>query len=170
MVDEANSLVKSNYFLGPGYIYLPSKETDISAVLGSCVSVCLYDKKRKTAGMSHFQFPSIKEKLKATVVYGNVSTFSIVNMMENAGSEIKDLEAQIFGGAFNPEICSKDVGKKNVNVAKRVLAKKQVRIVSEDTGGEKGRKIVFNSMSGDVAVLRVETIRKEDWYPFKSNR
>ncbi len=170
MAKKSESLTKSNYFLQPGYIYLPSKGTDISAVLGSCVSVCIYDKKRKTGGMNNFKLPCMKNKQKATVVYGNVSTYALINMLTNDGSEIEDLEAQIFGGAFNPEISPEDVGKDNFIAAKRILKQKQVRIVSEDAGGEKGRKIVFNTASGEVAVLRVETIRKDDWYPFEANR
>ena len=170
MTNESNSLIKNDYFLQPGFIFLPAKATDISAVLGSCVSVCIYDKKRKTGGMNHFQLPSIYEKHKATACYGNVATYALINMLANEGSKIKHLEAQIFGGAYNPEICPKDVGKENIRIAKSILTKKQVRVVSEDAGGERGRKIVFNTTSGDVAVLKVKRIRKQDWYPYKSNR
>ncbi len=142
MDNEQYSLVKENYFLKPGFIFLTAKATDISAVLGSCVSVCIYDKVLKTGGMSHFQFPVISDKQKATAVYGNISTYALINMMANEGSELNHLEAQIFGGAFNPEICSKNIGKDNIGVAKRILTKKQIRIVSMDAGGEKGRKVV----------------------------
>jgi chemotaxis protein CheD len=170
LINEQNSLVKENYFLKPGFIFLTAKATDISAVLGSCVSVCIYDVKLKAGGMSHFQLPLISEQKKATAVYGNVSTLALINMMTNEGSELNHLEAQIIGGAFNPEISSKDIGKDNVGVAKRILTKKQIRIVSMDAGGKKGRKVVFNTVSGDVAVLKVDMLRKEDWYPYKSDR
>jgi chemotaxis protein CheD len=39
-----------------------------------------------------------------------------------------------------------------------------------DAGGKKGREVVFNTISGDVAVLKVDMLRKEDWYPYKSDR
>ena len=91
-------------------------------------------------------------------------------MLANEGSKIKHLEAQIFGGAYNHEVSVKNIGKDNIRIAKSILIKKQVRVVSEDTGGERGRKIVFNTTSGDVAVLKVQRIREEDWYPYKSNR
>ncbi len=170
MIDESKSLIKNNYFLKPGFIFLPSKETDISVVLGSSVSVCIYDKKRKRGGMNHFQFPFIYGKNKTTAAYGNVSTYALINMLEDEGSEKKNLEAHIIGGAFNPKICTKDAGKENIKVAGRTLTKKQIRIISQDAGGGKGRKIVFNTSNGEVVVLKVEKIRKEDWYPFIPNR
>ena len=59
MVKNSDMPVSSNYFLKPGYILIASKPTVISTVLGSCVSVCLYDRKRGAGGMNHFQLPSI---------------------------------------------------------------------------------------------------------------
>ncbi len=170
MTGDSNSLIKNNYFLQPGFIFLPSKTTDISTVLGSCVSVCIYDRKRKTGGMNHFQFPFVKKKQKATAIFGNVSTYALINMLINDGAEIGDLEAQIFGGAFNPEICPQNIGEDNIRIAKKILTKKNIRVVSVDAGGEKGRKIIFNTTSGDVVVLKVEMIRKEDWVPYKPNQ
>jgi chemotaxis receptor (MCP) glutamine deamidase CheD len=46
-------------------------------------------------------------------------------MMINNGSKLKHLEAQIFGGAYNPEISLKDIGLENVLIARKVLAKKR---------------------------------------------
>jgi chemotaxis protein CheD len=45
-----------------------------------------------------------------------------------------------------------------------------IRVVSEDTGGEKGRKIVFNTGTNEVAVLKVDRLRKGDWYPYEGDR
>ena len=164
MTDSSNSLVQSNYFLEPGFIFVTIKPTLISTVLGSCVSICLYDKKRRMGGMNHFQLPHIHERQSSTARYGNVASSALVRMMINNGSKLKHLEAQIFGGAYNPEISLKDIGLENVLIARKVLAKKKVRVVSEDVGGEKGRKIVFDTHANEIAVLKVDKLRKEDWY------
>jgi len=167
---SSNSPIEKNYFLQSGFIFLPAKATDISTVLGSCVAVCLYDKKRQKGGMNHFQLPLISEQQKATARYGNIATPTLISMLISDGSEINNLEAQIFGGAYNPDISIHDIGRDNIKIAKNVLAKKQIRIVSEDVGGEKGRKIVFNTYSGEVAVLKVGKLRKSDWHPYQSDR
>jgi len=41
-----------------------------------------------------------------------------------------------------------------------VLVGKRISVISEDVGGEKGRKIVFNSENNEVAVIKVERLRK----------
>ena len=137
-------------------------------MLGSCVAVCLWDQKRKVGGMNHFQFPSTAEQKEATAIFGNVATFALIRMMIKEGSKVKHLEAQIFGGANDPRLSLKNVGHENVRTARKILAQARIRIVSEDIGGEKGRKIVFNTATNEVAILRVEKLRKGDWFPYDS--
>lgn len=66
MDDTRQEPVAVNYFLEPGYVYLASQPTVISGVLGSCVAVCLYDRKRRVGGMNHFRFPFTRDKRQAT--------------------------------------------------------------------------------------------------------
>ena len=159
-----------NYFLEPGYIFLATKPTVISGVLGSCVSVCIYDRKRRIGGMNHFQLPFTKEKHLATARYGNVATVTLVQMMTDYGSKPRHLEAQIIGGAYYPKISGKNIGRENIQVARKLLARKRIRIVSEDVGGEKGRKVVFNTHTNEVAVIKVEKLRSADWFPYEGER
>jgi chemotaxis protein CheD len=160
----------ANYFLMPGYIFAPDEPTVISSVLGSSVSVCLFDRKRNKGGMNHFLVPLAQSAQNSTPRFGNVATLALIRLMIQAGSKKKHLEAQILGGAYDPQHCSKDVGSENVRVAKRVLMREKIRVVSEDTGGEKGRKIVFHTGTNEVAVLKVERLRKGDWYPYEGDR
>ena len=149
---------------------MDDKPTSISTVLGSCVAVCLYDRNRKVGGMNHFQFPYIKDRHKATARYGNAAIPCLIRMMKDEGSEKRNLEAQIFGGAHDSNITSENIGCENFTVAKKVLVKEHIRIVSEDVGGEKGRKIVFNTDTNEVAILKVDKLRKGDWYPYEDDR
>jgi len=169
VVNEANSLVQGNYFLEPGFIFVAIRPTVISTVLGSCVSVCLYDTERKIGGMNHFQLPYIRERHKATARYGNVATSALIHMMIDDGSNLEHLGARIFGGAYNPRISPNDLGSENIMAAREILAKKRVRVVSEDVGGERGRKIVFDTSTNEIAVLKVDKLRKADWYPFEND-
>lgn len=167
---NADSPVCQNHFLEPGYIVFPERPTLVSAVLGSAVSICLFDKKRKVGGMNLFLYPSTREPSEATALYGNVSTVTLVRMMMDYGSKVRNLEAYILGGAYNPERTTEDVGRKGIMVARRILNKEKVSIVSEDVGGAKGRKIVFNTGTSELAVLKVERLRDADWYPYEGSR
>ena len=120
--------------------------------------------------MNHFRFPSIDDRKRATALYGNVSTLSLIRMMMGTGSEKEHLEAQLFGGAHNEEISDKDIGLENIRVAQRILHRYDIRVVSEDTGGTVGRKVVFNTETAELAVIRVQKLRIEDWYPYTNDR
>jgi len=170
MATNGKVVPAENYFLKPGYIFLSANPTIISTVLGSSVSVCLYDRKRKVGGMNHFTLPSVADPRKSTAEYGNIATLTLVRMMLEDGSKRRNIEAQIFGGAFRAETSDVDVGSDNVRVARKVLARERLKVVSEDVGGQRGRKIVFDTSKNEIAVIRVERIREGDWYPYGNDR
>jgi len=147
----------------PGSIALVQDGSNLVAVSGSSVAVCLWCADANAACLAHFAQACIYDPEKATARYGNVAVPKALELLReaSAGAEI---EAQIFGGATcsgqDPSIASG-----NVDVARRVLAARGVRVVSEDVGGAKGRKIVFQSATGHVAVVKVHQLRAEDWNP-----
>ncbi len=164
-------LTQYQYFLSPGYIYLARAPTIISTVLGSGVSVCVYDKKEMFGAMNCFLYPEIREQGKTTALYGNVATIALIRLMLQEGSKPKHLVAQIFGGAYNEEVSKvRDVGSENVRVARKVLSRSGIKIISEDVGGTLGRKVVYDSYTNEVAVLKVERLRQSDWYPYEGSR
>ncbi len=170
MTEKSNRPAATNYFLEPGYIFVATRPTAISTVLGSCVSVCIYDQKRKTGGMNHYRLPYIREKHVATAKYGNVAIITLIRMMIHDGSKIKNLEAQIFGGAYNPGVSNKNIGHENIMIAKKIFVRERISVTSEDVGGRKGRKIVFNTDTNEIAVLKVDKLRLSDWYPYENER
>ena len=170
MTTDSNKPQTQDYLLKPGYIYLPETSTSISVVLGSSVSVSIFDKKLKFGGMNHFLYPKINEKGKTTALYGNVAVLTLISMMIHNGSKIKHLEAQIFGGAFNSEYSTKNIGADNHAAAREILKVKKVHVASEDVGGELGRKVVFDSSNAKIAILKVDTLRKSDWHPYVDTR
>ena len=120
--------------------------------------------------MNHFQIPFVTDSAQATARFGNVATITLIRMMIHGGSKIKNIEAQVLGGAYNSKVSPKDIGFENIMAAKKILARERIRITSEDIRGGKGRKVVFNTATNDVAVFKVAKLRESDWYPYKSNR
>jgi len=155
--------VQNSYFLEPGYIYLTSGPVTLLSVLGSCVAVCLWDGRLKCGGMNHFLYPSTSDASRATAKYGNVAMAWLVQMMDDAGCRRADLKAQIYGGGYLETNGDRGVGEENVRVARMVLARKGITVVSEDVGGTMGRKIMCDVGTGHVAVLKVHKLRDTDW-------
>jgi chemotaxis protein CheD len=120
--------------------------------------------------MNHFRLPFTNDRQRATALYGNVSTLFLIRMMLDNGSKKEYLDAQIFGGARNQEVSQEDIGMENIEAAQKVLQRCDIRIVSEDVGGLMGRKVIFNTITAELAVIRVQKLRKVDWYPYTNDR
>lgn len=116
--------------------------------------------------MSHFLYPEKNSDDKPRAIYGDVSIKTLIKIIINKGSQKKHLEAQIFGGAFNNQYSNENIGVKNILSAKKILTKENISITSEDTGGEKGRKIVFDTHTNEIVILKVDKLRQSDWYPY----
>ena len=143
--------------------------TLISAVVGSCVAVCLWDRKREYGGMSLFLYPQTRDSGQATTRFGNVATRTLIRLFLEEGSLKKFLEAQVFGGAHPNDGTSEamQIGRQNILIARQILMKSGIPITSEDVGGVRGRKLVYNTLTNEVVSLRVERLRESDWYPYK---
>ncbi len=170
VTEKSDKPVLTNYFIEPGYIFVAAKPAVISGVLGSCVAVCIYDRKRKVGGMNHYKYPVTTDPNHATALYGNVATLTLLKMMINDGSRNRHLEAQIIGGAYNPEISPENIGAENVRIAKKILIRQRIRVFSEDVGGNRGRKVIFKTDENQIAVMKVDRLRSSDWYPYEETR
>ena len=140
-------------FLNPGDIFVTKENYIMETILGSCISVCLLDKKNKIAGMNHYVF-SGEEKSGCNEKngrYGKISICYMIKSMIELGADIKNIREVIVGGAKNKNLGG-EVGIETRKVAFKVLDYYGIPIEKEETGGEKGRKVKFNSISGEVAV------------------
>lgn len=162
-MDRNGIQTKFNYNLEPGYLYLSRDPATIRCVVGTSVSVCLWDKRQRFGGMNHFIHPVIRDAKKATTRYGNVATARLVDMMLEQGSACGHMVAQVTGGATPEGDHSNDLGARNVEAARKVLSRKGIAITSEDVGGSLGRKILFHTDTGQLVTMNVHQLRSEDW-------
>ena len=162
-MDRNGVNTKFNYNLKPGCLYLSRNPATIRCVVGTSVSVCLWDKEQRIGGMNHFIHPVIRDADKATTRYGNVATAALVNLMLGQGSTFGHMVAQVTGGAVPETDPSNDLGARNVEAARAVLMRKGITITSEDVGGTLGRKILFHTDTGQLLTMKVHQLRSEDW-------
>lgn len=162
----SEELIPRDFFVQPGYVCLPAEPTRLSAVVTSGVAVTLFDARRRCGGMSHYALP-YRQGGVSTAIFAAPSIVSLVNMFTDSGSAVKDLEAQLYGAACNRESerHEEQVNDNNALAGVEVLTKLRVRISSQDTGGTRGRKIVFYTATGEIVIAKVDQVRQTDWYP-----
>lgn len=121
--------------------------------IGSCVAVCLYTDRDDFGAMAHVMLPA--EEGEASNKHADILIYQMLEDIEQSEEVSKySLKAKIFGGASMFGESTLDIGKKNVNSVKNILEEEDIDIVKEDTGGNKGRAIWFNTRSKDVVVRR----------------
>lgn len=155
-----------HYYLEPGHIFINPEQSVVMASLGSCVAVCLYDSKEKYGGMNHFVAPKGSRREPATAKFGNAATVGLIRIMLKNGSDIRNIHAQIFGGA-TPTFSRGKTGKRNIKVARKILKKFKIPIVSEDIGGNLVRRVAFNTQTGETMVHKGTRITPMDRFSEK---
>ena len=146
-------------FIHVGEFYIASSPTEISTILGSCIAICLYDKIQMIGGMNHYLVPLWNGNGLQSPKYGNVAIHKLVQGMLNNGCNINNLEAKIFGGSnvINAiEYEEMMIGRKNIIIAKELLAEYNIPITAEDIGGTRGRKILLLSETGKVIMKYIK--------------
>ena len=141
-------------YLHPGHIHVTETPIDITTVVGSCVSVCLWDRASTLAGMNHFVLPTTMSD-GSSLKHGDYATEALVERLLDLGASPSNLRARLFGGSCVIEAfrsSGNDLGSKNVAVARRILGQRRIPILQEDVGGSAGRKLVFHTDDGAVTV------------------
>ena len=154
MIQGGNKIDKETgfHFLYPSNLFVSREPFDIQTLLGSCIAVCLYDPLLKVGGMNHYMVPLWNGEGLESPKYGNIAIDVLFEKMEQLGSKKKDMIAKVFGGASQYDYQNKilNVGERNIQVAQTMLEKLRVRVVANSLGGTQGRKIIFNTFTGQV--------------------
>ena len=139
------------YFLLPSTLRVSTVPCTLETVLGSCVAICLYDVKKQYGGMNHFLLPVWDNKGHATAKYGNIATTRLIERMLALGSDKNNLVAKVFGGATDIiRYNMYKVGTQNIELAIQLLEHHRIPILTSDTGGSKGRKVLMNTANNKV--------------------
>jgi chemotaxis protein CheD len=128
----------------------------LRTILGSCVGICLYDKKAQIGGMSHIMLPSKKARASSDKKYADSAIPLLLKEMEKNGAEQSRITAKIIGGAtmFNISENSlmSEIGKNNIAKVKSILKDLKIKIVAEDLGGDYGRTVDFFIHNGEIKI------------------
>lgn len=142
-------------FLYGGTIIITNKPSAIVTVLGSCVSICLFDTNRIIGGMNHYILPHAPNGEQTSARYGECAYDKLLRDMLRAGATKQSLVAKVYGGASiisNPGSEGPSIGTRNSHLAIERLNADRIPILEIDVGGVQGRKIAFRTDDGSVVV------------------
>ncbi len=169
MMDFPNSADSSNkkvtIYIG-GY-HVTKEPTIVKTVLGSCISVCMFETVAKFGGMNHFMLPEVRDMSADdynSTRYGIFAMEMLINEIIKLGGRKSNIIAKIFGGGHvlataNPSVLN--VADKNINFAKKFLTSEDIPIISEDIGGTAPRKVFFFTTENRVLMKKLASSSKE---------
>jgi chemotaxis protein CheD len=165
MSAAANENIKSVcQYLFPATLLAAGSGVKIQTILGSCVSVCLYDPITQIGGMNHFMLPFWNGEGLESPKYGNIAMDLLLSKIIQLGADKAQLQAKVFGGATQYTYSRKafNIGERNIQLAFHTLEAFNIPVVATSVGGVQGRKILFESGSGQVLMKYItqETERK----------
>lgn len=143
---------RPKHFLYSAALFVTAEPYIIYTVLGSCIAVCVWDPVKKYGGMNHFMLPYWNGSGLASPKYGNIAIPKLIEKMVNLGSNKSNLQAKVFGGGEVIETAQNlfNIGSRNTEVAFQLLKDQNIPIISSSVGGKYGRKILFDSETGQI--------------------
>lgn len=145
-------------YLKPGELIISEKPVMVTTVLGSCISVTMFNERMGTAAICHGMLPhggrSDNFKYVDTALRYMIDYFKTLNIGR------KEIEVKVFGGAdmFNTTRSNTPnltVGWQNISAATCFLKDHGMAPTTSDVGGQKGRKLIFTTDTGIVYLKRL---------------
>jgi len=130
----------------------------MTAGLGSCVGVCIYDPKTKVGGLAHIMLPN-SDQVKVVhnkAKYANTGIEILLEKMQELGAMKNRMQAKIAGGAqmFGNSTMMR-IGERNTEEVKKILQALNIPILANETGGNFGRTIIFNPDNGELYIKTI---------------
>jgi chemotaxis protein CheD len=129
--------------------------------LGSCIGLTLYDPVTKIGGMVHYMLPDSTKLNNNTNIakFGDTGIRELLRQMVAAGASQRRLVAKIAGGACmfaaSGGSTVRNVGSRNIELAKLTLKSLNIPLVAEDVGLNYGRTVELNCANGEYTVKAV---------------
>ena len=143
------------YVVQGTYYVTAHPEATLSTVLGSCISVCLFDPVAAIGGMNHFLLPTGRGTESGHIRFGVNAMEKLINELLKSGAAKQRLQAKLFGGA-RMSATIYDIGRQNAAFAHSFLANEGIPNVSESLGGSLARRVIFRPTTGQVKMLFVQ--------------
>lgn len=129
-------------------------EVLVSLGLGSCIGLAVVDRRAGVAGLAHIVLPEAS----GTPRPGSLNKFAdhavpaLVDGMVERGASRVFMQAALVGGASMFAGAGLEVGARNADAVRELVASRRVPVVAEAVGGSKGRTVKVDVTNGTVSV------------------
>ena len=148
-------------FLRPGEVFIGDRSHRVRTLLGSCVSITLWDERLRVGAMSHFLLAGRGRPADGPLDgrFADEALALMLQGLQRLGASAQRCEAKLFGGGHMfPERALDEafqVGRRNGETAVRLLQLHGIALRSQSLFGAGHRRIAFDIDSGHVWACQV---------------
>lgn len=164
---------KTRVYLKPGELFFSRQPAVVTTVLGSCISATFSHRRMGLAAICHAIQPRCPDRGRcrcecpAAGRYAECAIAAMARRMRSTGTRPRDMEVKLFGGAAlmgksdsqTGAIC---MGRQNVISAMETISSQGLILKVADVGGALGRKIIFDTATGEVLLKRLRRTAESD--------
>jgi len=154
--------------VGIGELYVGNEPTVVFIAhgLGSCIGVCMYDKKIGIGGMAHIMLPEDNgAEAKVPAKFADTGIPKLLEALLEKGAKKFRLEVKLAGGAKMFSLPGDnhkfDIGSRNFEAVKITLKSLGLHITASEVGGTCGRTVFLYPRTGKVLVKIIGQQPKE---------
>lgn len=143
----------ANSTIRMGELAVASDAEELRTLLGSCIGLALYDRRRKLGGLSHIVLPHARGQTDRPGKFADTAIPALIKELQKMGGGELKLSAKMAGGAsmFTTTVAA-NIGRQNIEACERLLDEFGIPIVARDCGGEQGRRMTLNTANGKVMI------------------
>jgi chemotaxis protein CheD len=156
-VDAPEEVAVPTRYLPPGQMIASATPLVITTILGSCVSLCLWDASTGVGGINHYLLPAGAGAESQLERYGDYANALLLQQLLDLGGRVSRIKAKIFGGACVLVAFRKgsDFAERNVRSAMDFVRERGIALMAEDVRGNRGRKLRFHTNDGTALIRYV---------------
>lgn len=152
-------------YLHPGEICISPHPRKVITVLGSCVSVTMFNPRLRTGAICHGTLPRCRSTNKEcpdpcieAFKFMDCAILYMLRKFRGLGIMNNEIEIKVFGGADTlASKSSNTIGSQNIRTTLDILGKEKLRVIAADVGDSFGRKLIFYTHTGDVYLKRLKS-------------
>ncbi|MFA6286483.1 MAG: chemotaxis protein CheD [Opitutaceae bacterium] len=149
------------HHLQPGELLVTQEPIWVVTLLGSCVAVTMFNSRFRLSAICHAMLPkppgahASGRRSDECFRYVSHAIPAMAERFARLGLEPAEVEVKMFGGGNvidlggNPQ-GDRSIGDANVALATQLLREARFQLKGHSVGGNCGRKIAFNTHSGEV--------------------
>ncbi len=147
--------------IGMGQIGAAQTAASFRSVLGSCIGLAFYNSAVKAGTFAHIVLPESAGRPGSLGKFADTAIPEMIRLMKRYGVLPRNIVAKMAGGAdMFGHGGPMQIGDFNTAAVKLGLEQAGIKLASEDTGGQKGRRVIFDCRNGEFLVQTVEQSTK----------